>query len=210
VPRAQCGIFKGTKTPATLGDAFSTAVKDGFIDSLGRDDRARIGSIARTRLLSPAFASDHGALGRALGNALNVRREDRYGPSPLWDAIVDGIASLDGESGRRAIILVTDGMATGNSHPLDEVIAQAKRAGVSVSVVCEAWGPFRSNQAAFHIADVSGATWNVMHGAFGKPPEANLERLTAGTGGVFISDGGNAQTPDPGARLKWILGELRR
>jgi hypothetical protein len=48
-------IFKGSKTPASLGDAFSGPVNAGFIQRLTPDDRARIGSIAKSLTLSPSF-----------------------------------------------------------------------------------------------------------------------------------------------------------
>lgn len=205
-PRRGDAIFKGSKIPATLGDAFKSPVNDGFIQRLPAGDRARIGSIATSLRLSPSFTADRPALRRALGDALNVSREDRYGPTPLWDAIVEGIAALEPESGKRAIVLVTDGMATGNRYGLGDVIEHAKRAGVSVSVLCEAWGSPRSLH--WHMTDSTGSTWTMMSGAFGKSPEANLRRLASSTGGVFAADGGGGSVPDPGSRLAAILDAL--
>jgi hypothetical protein len=126
--------------------------------------------------------------------------------TPLWDAIDEGVTVLASEPGRRAIILVTDGMATGNTHGLDEVIQRAVATKVSVSVVCETWlSSCRSNRPSFHMMDRTGATWTLMHSTFGKPPEANLQKLTAATGGVFTMDGEKGQIPDPGARLARLL-----
>jgi hypothetical protein len=199
------GIFKGSKTPASLGDAFSGPVNTGFIQRLTTDDRARIGSVAKSLTLSPSFTADRGALRGALRAALDVRREDRYGPTPLWDAVAAGIEALKDASGRRAIVLVTDGMATGNRRSLDDVIRQSTASGVSVSLVCEKWGPIRSNLMRMHLADSTGNTWTMMRGAFGRPPEINLQRLTAATGGVFELDGDSGSLPDPAAALTRVL-----
>ncbi len=203
------GIFKGSKTPASLGDAFAKPVDEGFIQRLASGDRARIGSIATSMKLSPSFTADRDGLRRAIHDALDVRREDRYGPTPLWDAVAAGVGALEPESGRRAIVLLTDGMATGNRNSLDDVIRQAHASGISVSVVCEKWGPFRGNRMTFHVSDRTGNTWTMMRGSFGKSPEVNLQRLTSSTGGVFEIDGDNGTLPDPAARLTHLLAALR-
>jgi hypothetical protein len=105
-------------------------------------------------------------------------------------------------------VLLTDGMAAGNRHSLDDVIRQAKASGTSVSVVCEKWGPIRSNLMRMHLVDRTGNTWTLMHGSFGKPPEINLQRLTSSTGGVFELDGDNGSLPDPAAALTRVLAAL--
>jgi hypothetical protein len=202
-------IFKGSKTPGSPGEAFAGAVKQGFVQHLGPSDRARIGSVAKSLTLSPLLTTDHGLLNHAAGDVLNVRQADRYGPTPLWDAIDEGVTVLASEPGRRAIILVTDGMATGNTHGLDEVIQRAVAANVSVSVVCEAWlASFRSNRPSFHMIDRTGSPWTLMRSTFGKPPEANLKKLTTATGGIFVVDGEKGQIPDPGAWLPRVLAGL--
>jgi VWFA-related protein len=60
------------------------------------------------------------------------------GASPAWDAVDAGVTALESQTGRRAIILVTDGRSTGNVHGLDETILHAVAADVSVSIVGEA------------------------------------------------------------------------
>jgi hypothetical protein len=47
---------------------------------------------------------------------LQALDHDRFGPSPLWDTLLDAIARVSTMNGRRAIIVVTDGKSTGNIH----------------------------------------------------------------------------------------------
>jgi hypothetical protein len=55
------------------------------------------------------------------------------GPSPIWDAMDKTISLLASDNGRRAVIVMTDGMSTGNVHSVSDVVAHAKTAGVSIS-----------------------------------------------------------------------------
>ena len=68
------GIFKGSKTPASPGDAFGGAVTQGFIQRLGPADRARIGSVAKSLTLNASFTADRNGLRRALLGQRGLRR----------------------------------------------------------------------------------------------------------------------------------------
>jgi Ca-activated chloride channel family protein len=77
-----------------------------FIDALHDDDRARIGTFGAEVALSPWLTGDKRILHR-------VVREELWpgGGTPMWSAIHAGMESLDGESGRRVVLTLTDGMS---------------------------------------------------------------------------------------------------
>jgi hypothetical protein len=106
-----------------------------FVSALEPVDRARIGRVGRGVALGPPLANDAKALLRSARAVIEPRAEERSGPSPIWDALVEAAASLSSEDGRRAILLVTDGRATGNRHGLADVADLLAAANVSVSVI---------------------------------------------------------------------------
>jgi len=108
------------------------------VSVLRSGDRMRVGGFASRVALAPAFSAnprDIIAAGRA---ALSFRREERYGPSPIWDAIDRALSVLEPENGLRALILVTDGRGTGNHTSLVAAADRAVSSGVVVHVLSEA------------------------------------------------------------------------
>ena len=89
------------------------------VPALGPGDRIRVGGIAREPTLAPAFSSNPRDILAASRAVLSFRREDRYGPSPIWDAMDRALDVLEPESGLRALILVSDGRGTGNRYEPD-------------------------------------------------------------------------------------------
>jgi Ca-activated chloride channel homolog len=79
-----------------------------FIDALLPHDRARIGSFGNEIAISPILTNDHDVLSR-------VTREELWpgGGTPMWNAVNAGLESLANESGRRVILILTDGYDTG-------------------------------------------------------------------------------------------------
>ena len=79
----------------------------GFVQAIGPADRVRIGTFGSEVALSPLLTGDKAVLARVL-------REELWpgGSTPLWKAIDAGIGSLASESGRRTIVVVTDGIDT--------------------------------------------------------------------------------------------------
>jgi VWFA-related protein len=77
---------------------------EGFILRMLPEDRARIGSFNDKIQISPRFSSDRDALIRILHDDLD------YGnPTYLWDAIDASMSALANESGRRVVLIFTDG-----------------------------------------------------------------------------------------------------
>ena len=55
--------------------------------------------------------------------------------SRIWDAVDLGVSALESEAGRRAIVLLTDGEASGNRLGVADVIRHARASNVAVSVI---------------------------------------------------------------------------
>ena len=107
-----------------------------FVEALGPDDRARIGSFSNRIQLDPRdFTSDHGELLTILRSELQPE-----GPTPLWNAIYVGITALLRQQGRRVILVFTDGIdspigggASGNS--LRDVMRRAEEEDVMIYAI---------------------------------------------------------------------------
>lgn len=61
-----------------------------------------------------------------------LRRLAPWGTTPLYDAVVEAIASIDAVSGRRALVLITDGVDRYSTTPAARMIEQARRRNVLV------------------------------------------------------------------------------
>jgi len=157
--RVRFGIFGGT--PIVISDA-----------ATGGSEALR--AAARVLDLPDAFEGVPTMVSVVDGVAATPLRPPvlRLGPSPIWDAVDAAVASLEHESARRAIILLTDGRATGNVLGLEEVLQHGVRSAVSVSVVGE---------AGAEILQQGGARAALIR------PGAALEWLAENTGGWFTT-----------------------
>jgi Ca-activated chloride channel family protein len=77
---------------------------DALVAALWPDDRARIGTIGGEPAISPLLTSDKAVLRRVIEEELWPG-----GPTPLWSAADRAMTSLNGEAGRRVVMLFTDG-----------------------------------------------------------------------------------------------------
>lgn len=191
----------GTKPPHAPRDLFRRPIERGLLAHLDRDDRVQIGIVADTVSLAGSFSSDRLALRQTLRDALDVDDSRRYGRTPLWDAVDAAVTALEGETGRRVVLLITDGLSTGNRQGLAAVIEHARAAHVEVSSVLEAW-QIRSGRG-FALRDSPDGPWFLMTSATGHPIGTHLRRLADETGG-FVADDGVAGWPD----LEHVLPEL--
>jgi len=62
---------------------------------------------------------------------------ERFGPSPLFDALDAGVARVRGLPGTPAVVLWTDGRPTGNVLSAEDVGTRAAAAGVSLNVIVD-------------------------------------------------------------------------
>lgn len=197
----------GYKPPDSPSALLLVPVLRGVLRNLTPGDRMRVGRIARTPELGADFASDRPSLERAVRRALDVPNDDRHAETPLWDAVDLAVAALEKETARRrAIVLITDGLSTGNRLSLDAVIERAAVADVAVFVIGEAW-ELRSGRG-WVLRDSTRGPWFLMTGAFDKSPFTHLQRLARATGGVFVADGEKGW-PAPEQRLRTVISLLR-
>ncbi len=93
-----------------------------FVIRLLPDDKARIGSFSDKIIISPAFTNDRDELVRILHNDIQFGN-----PTFLWDAIDDSMSALSKETGRRVVLIFTDGDdETSRRATLNSVIARAQ------------------------------------------------------------------------------------
>ena len=81
---------------------------EAFVAALWPADRVRIGSFGLETAISPLLTSDKAVLRRVLDEELWPG-----GPTPLWYAADIAMTSLEQESGRRVVLLFTDGDDSG-------------------------------------------------------------------------------------------------
>jgi VWFA-related protein len=168
-----------------------TGVEKWFVDKLAPRDRVQVGSVAKRTSIGPAVSGNPKALLSAVRSALDPREEDTLGPSPIWDGIDLAVAALARAEGRRAILLVTDGRATGNRLSPEAAAARAAAEGVAVSVVGEDW--------EMTIRQDGNTGVRVR-------PGIALERIANATGGLYLADRANPSAPGP--ILERLLADL--
>lgn len=195
----------GYKPPDSPSALWLAPITRGLLSDMEADDRVRVGRVAQPPQLGPAFTADRRMLQESVRQVLDVPAAHRHAETPTWDALDMAIATLEGEAGRRrAIVLATDGLATGNRVGLDAVIDRAVRADVAIFVIGEAWRLRSPRGWSLSI----GGPWVLMSGAFERTPWSQLRRLASATGGVFVPDGEHGW-PEPERRLQTVVSLLR-
>ncbi len=173
--------------------ALRKAIETSFIAGLQPADRARIAAFGKHRFLSRDFTGDRRELLAAARAALDPRDADRYGPSPVWDALGEALGMLKGASGRRAVILLTDGHSTGNVRSANSVAEEAASAGVLISVVGE------DEDVIIPQEETRAARVR---------PGTALRGLADITGGQYLQDAGRPANPGP--LFERLLADLRQ
>jgi VWA domain-containing protein len=77
-----------------------------FVLRMLPEDRAKIGSFADRVVLGPRFTSDRDALLAYLDDQFNLRVG---GETHLWEALVESSLTLGNESGKRVVVVMSDG-----------------------------------------------------------------------------------------------------
>lgn len=124
-----------------------------FIDSLKGDDRITVISFAReVQMLSAAEAPNEA---KAAIGATTAR-----GDTALYDALYNSLGSLKGTAGRKAIVLLTDGVDDNGQgqqlsrHSLDDALKLARVINVPVYTI--GLGPDRDPRVLSRIAQETG------------------------------------------------------
>jgi VWFA-related protein len=149
---------------------FIPPIDNGLIANLSARDRLGLGVFGRQTRFGREFGSDKPSLAAAEREVLRMDERDRIGPSPIWDAVDAATALLATRPGQRAIILVTDGRATGNRKSLSTVVDAATQADVAVTVIGRGF--------FFMSPDVTA-----------NAPLVNLTLMANATGGLFLAGG---------------------
>jgi len=167
--------------------ALANIVRKRFLDRLLKDDRIRLASFGRRLLVGPPFTADRAGLLDATVTVLRPDPAERIGPTPIWDVAQSAVDVVSHEVGRRAIVIVTDGEATGARLSVSDVARAAAASHVPIHVVSLAFDLELPQER--------------------KPPEivrpnAALRDLAEGSGGLFLFQG----EPRPYRQLADMLG----
>ncbi len=151
------GSMQGQK----LSDAKTAA--NTFVDEMAANDKGTIISFASDVMVNQSFTTNKGLLHNAI-NSLSSG-----GGTNLYDAIVEGVNQCNTQSGRKAIIALTDGNASIFTYTLDQCIAQAVNAGLPVYTIGLGSGAIESDLRK--IADETGGQY------YYAPTSAELESI---------------------------------
>jgi VWFA-related protein len=101
---------------------------------LGPDDRVSVAPFGPAIARASPFTRDQTTLRQLARDALRDR-VPLGGPSPVWDSVNAAVTALEGERNRRAVVLVTDGKATGDLTSFAAVVRHTLIANVEVIAV---------------------------------------------------------------------------
>lgn len=120
-----------TSGSMTMNYEFLKTAAERFVLRLLPDDRARIGSFSDKILISPQFTGDRDDLVRYIHNDI------QYGnPTYLWDAIDTSMSALAGRTGRRVVLVFTDGEDDKSERKgYDDIEERAQREGFMVYAI---------------------------------------------------------------------------
>ncbi len=102
-----------------------------FVLRLLPEDKARIGSFSDRIQISPRFTSNRDDLIRILHEDIGFGN-----PTFLWDALDDSMSALEGQSGRRVVLIFTDGEDDkSRRYDYDHVLERAQREGFMIYAI---------------------------------------------------------------------------
>jgi len=153
-----------------------------FVDDMLPADKARIGSFSNRIEVDPRdFSSDK----EELRHILKTELQDP-GPTPLWNAMGVGMTALLHQTGRRVILVFTDGMdrpmnGRSNNLSLKDVSRRADEEDVMVYGIGLVGDPFAGYGGQFSRGGLGPRPQ-------GQPdrPDPGLEKLAAASGGGYF------------------------
>ena len=174
-------------------DVLLAAIGSDVVRNLRAGDRVSIGRVETDPRSWSGFLSDPAAILKAARTALEIDDERSVGSSPLWDATMGALSVLAPELGRRAVVLVSDGQATGNRHGATDVVSQALTSGVTVHAIAQGTDLilFQSPTVAARVR-----------------PSAAMQYLADLTGGIFARD--QSVPRRPGLHLGRVVRNIHR
>jgi len=177
----------GTRPPSRPADLFTRPLTEGVLPRVRPSDYVRLGTVGKNVRIGVPLSGGRPAMVSAVRYTLNIPDEDRYGPSPLWDAVDAAVDALSNAAGSRSIILVTDGLSSGNRLSLSQVTQSAIQSRTSIHIVHEEFSE-TSFGKAFSLTDRTSNPWLFLTAPIGRQPGAVLGALALATGGTRIVD----------------------
>jgi VWFA-related protein len=152
-----------------------------FVTRLLPADQARIGSFSEKIIISPTFTHDRDELIRILHNDIQFGN-----PTFLWDAIDESMTALSRETGRRVVLVFTDGEdETSQRRSFKDVLTRAQNEDYMIYAI----------GLESHIL---GQTTR---------PDRHLRQLAEATGGGYFE---LSRTADLNATFTRVADELHR
>ena len=105
------------------------AVIRAITDHLDEADEVRVATFGERFLISPAWLRTPKELLQAFNGIMQSG-----GPSPIWDALYQTVGVLEEAPGKRAVLLISDGRASGNVRSFQEALARVRDSRVIVYV----------------------------------------------------------------------------
>jgi Ca-activated chloride channel family protein len=172
---------------------------DAFVNAMGPSDKAKIGTFANEiQIEPPDFTADRLALRRVLHGEL---QED--GPTPLWNAVDRAMDKLAGESGRRVVLVFTDGVDrpmnfSNRNKSLRDVMKRAEEQDIMVYAIglsgqngLPGRKGDRGGRGAMGPGAIGGLGGRGMGGYSGRQvelegPDEGLPKIATATGGGYF------------------------
>jgi Ca-activated chloride channel homolog len=186
-------VFKADVQPITVVVMLDTSgsmtvalkeLKDAaerFVLRLLPIDRARIGAFSDKIQVSPRFTNNRDDLIRY------IHTETQFGnPTFLWDAIDTGMSAMAEETGRRVVLVFTDGQDQTSKLSYEAVLERARNKEFMVYAI------------GFHNRLITGQTFS---------PDRKLRDLASETGGGYFE---LRQTADLNSTFTKVADELHR
>lgn len=138
-----------------------------FVDLMRSQDQTALLSFANDVTVDQAFTSDKAAVRRAINNLSS------NGGTAWYDGVYQSVSQFKAVSGRRAIILLSDGLDNQSGHSLDAVIQASHSAGIPVYAIGLGNQPSGSDPISQFLGQGSGYD------------EGSLKRVAQDTDGQF-------------------------
>lgn len=153
-----------------------------FIEKLSSADRGRIGNFSDRIVIQPAeFTNDHAAL-------INIVKHDLQdiGASPVWASVDRSVTALRHESGRRVVLLFTDGHDSPGRGQFQQSLAEVTRRAQADEVMVYTIGLTVPDESLFltGIPRVRGRPMTRPERML--KPDGGLKKLAEATGGGYF------------------------
>jgi VWFA-related protein len=155
VPITGVALWDVSPSMASSIDRLRAAAR-AFVSAIWPDDRIRFGSFSEEIAFSPLVTNDKSTLHRIVEEEI----WPGYSRSPVWTAMLTGLRLLAGESGRRVLVVVSDGEAAELASTKQDVERHLQQIDCLVYAVGLEGHGFSA--ALRDIADISGGGFRVL------------------------------------------------